>query len=272
MHWRKILIGEWNWKRPLKSLACVYLLLCIVAVFFAEHLIFVPPIPSYAQNLDGLLKLKTTKGEEIAAIHYRAAAGMPTLLFSHGNAEDMGQATVLYQAWHEEGIGVFAYDYPGYGISSGSPTEASCERAIQAAWDHLIASGIPASSIVIVSRSVGGGPGVWLAAHERPAGLVLISPFTSAFAVPIPFPLFPRDRFPNLKRIRAIHAPLLVIHGESDEVIPFSHGRKLVEASAATDKSFIPIPGGGHNDLFEIAGDEIISHTADFARRVASAR
>jgi abhydrolase domain-containing protein 17 len=269
MSWRKRLIGEWNWKRPFKSLLSIYLLLCVVAVFFADHLIFHPPAPSYAPGLERLIRFKTTAGEEIAAVHFPAEKGMPTLLYSHGNAEDLGQAIELYQAWHEEGIGVLAYDYPGYGQSSGSPSEATCERAIQASWDHLIRSGVPASAIVIVSRSVGGGPGVWLASHEKPAGVVLISPFTSAFAVPIPFPLFPRDRFPNLKRIRTIHTPLLVIHGENDEVIPVSHGRKLVEKSPAADKSFVSIPAAGHNDLFMVAGGEIIGKIGAFARRVA---
>ncbi len=269
MNWKKHLIGEWNWKRPFKSLLWIYLILCVVAVFFADHLIFQPPAPSYPPELKGLLHLKTKAGEDIAAVHYPAAKGMPTLLYSHGNAEDLGQSIELYQEWHGQGIGVFAYDYPGYGQSSGSPSESSCERAIQSAWNYLIRSGVAASSIVIVSRSVGGGPGVWLAAHEKPAGVALISPFTSAFAVAIPFPLFPRDRFPNIKRIRTIHSPLLVIHGENDEVIPVSHGRKLLDASPASDKTFVPIPGAGHNDLFEVAGDEIIRQIADFARRAA---
>jgi abhydrolase domain-containing protein 17 len=269
MNWRKVLLGEWNWKRPIKSLLSIYLILCIVAVFFADHLIFVPPAPSYGPDFDGLLHLETKTGESVAAIHHEAAAGMPTILYSHGNAEDLGQALELHQAWHEQGFGILAYDYPGYGCSAGRPNEASCERAIQAAWNHLIRSGVPASSIVIVSRSVGGGPGVWLASQENAAGMVLISPFTSAFAVPFPFPLFPGDRFPNLKRIREIKTPLLVIHGENDEVIPVAHGRNLVEASPAADKSFIPIQGAGHNDLFVVAGDEIIGRIADFARRVA---
>jgi abhydrolase domain-containing protein 17 len=269
MRWRKILLGDWNWKRPLKSLLSIYLILCIVAVFFADRLIFLPPSPSYPHDLDGLIHLKTGPEEGVAAVHFKAAAGMPTILYSHGNAEDLGQSTGLYQEWHGRGLGVLAYDYPGYGCSPGSPTEASCERAIRAAWDHLIRSGVPASSIVIVCRSVGGGPGVWLASHEKPAGVVLISPFTSAFAVPIPFPLLPGDRFPNLKRIREIKTPLLVIHGENDGVIPVSHGRKLVEASPAADKSFVPIQVAGHNDLFVVAGDKIVGKIGDFALRVA---
>lgn len=82
-------------------------------------------------------------------------------------------------------------------------------------------------------------------------------------------PLFPRDRFQNLKLIREMDTPLLVIHGENDEVIPVSHGRKLVDASPASDKAFIPIPDAGRNDLFDFAGDEIIQSIADFARRFA---
>ncbi len=103
----------------------------------------------------------------------------------------------------------------------------------------------------------------------KPAGLVLIAPFTSVFRVAFPFPLFPRDRFQNLKLICEMDTPLLVIHGENDEVIPVSHGRTLVSASAAVDKVFISISDAGHNDLFEVAGDEIVGKVGDFARRVA---
>lgn len=269
MDWKRVLIGKWSWKRPIQSLLSIYLIFLIVAVFFADRLIFIPPAASYESDFNGLLRLTSNSGETIAALYYPAAPGMPTLLYSHGNAEDLGQAFDLYQIWNEAGFGVFAYDYPGYGQSTGKPTEASCKRAIQAAWNHLIAKGVPPKSIVLVSRSVGGGPGTWIASQEHPAGLVLIAPFTSAFAVPIPFPLFPGDRFRNLDLIRDMKTPLLVLHGEHDEVIPNSHGRKLVESSAAGDKAFILIPEAGHNDLFEVAGDDIIRRIAEFSRRVS---
>jgi alpha-beta hydrolase superfamily lysophospholipase len=271
MDWKRILIGKWSWKRPFQSLLSIYLLLGIVAVFFADRIIFVAPAPSYPKELKGLIHLTTAAGERIAALHYPAASGMPTLLYSHGNAEDLGHSLELYQSWSDRGFGILAYDYPGYGHSNGTPDEASCKRAIQAAWDHLAGLGVPAGSVVLVCRSVGGGPGTWLASHENPAGLVLIAPFTSAYAVaiPLPFPVFPRDRFPNLKTIRTLPLPLLVIHGENDEVIPPSHGRKLVEASPGADKAFSLVPDAGHNDLFEIAGDSIIGQVADFADRVA---
>jgi hypothetical protein len=269
MNWKRILIGEWNWKRPFKSLLAIYLMLGVVAVFFTDRILFVPPAPSYDAGLTGLVRLRTGAGEEIAALHYPAAPGMPTLLYSHGNAEDLGQATDLYQAWHDSGFGVFAYDYPGYGQSTGRATESSCQRAIHTAWEHLEKSGVNPGSLVIVGRSVGGGPSTWLASRIKPAGLALIAPFTSVYAVPFRASIFPLDRFPNMKRIAEMHTPLLVIHGETDGVIPSSHGRKLVEASSANDKTFTLIRGAGHNDLFEVAGDAIIRQIADFSRRVS---
>ncbi len=271
MNWKQILIGKWSWKRPFISLASVYLLLGFIAVFFADRVIFIPPTASYSSDYPGLQFLKTSESESIAYIHLPAAAGKPTLLYSHGNAEDLADSQPIYDEFHADGLGVIAYDYPGYGLSTGTPDEAATQRAIMACWRYLTASGIPPSSIIITGRSVGGGPSVWLASQTEPAGLILISPFKSAFttAFDLPFPLFPRDRFPNLKRIRSFDRPLLVIHGENDEVIPVSHGRELVDACASSDKKFHPIAGTRHNDLFQIGGEEIFPLVLDFAERVA---
>lgn len=271
MKWKQILIGKWSWKRPFISLASVYLMLAFVAALFADRLIFIPPPSSYADDHTDLRFLKTSAGESIAFVHLLAAEGMPTLLYSHGNAEDLADSEALYDEFHASGLGVIAYDYPGYGLSTGTPDEASTQRAIMAVWKHLTASGIPPTSIIITGRSVGGGPSVWLASQTEPAGLILISPFKSTFttAFDLPFPLFPRDRFPNLKRIRSFKRPLLVIHGEQDEVIPVSHGRELVDACASPDKKFHPIPGARHNDLFQIGGGVIFPLVRGFAERVA---
>lgn len=258
-------MGSWSWKRFLRSVLSIYLLLLIVAVFFADKLIFFPPEPGYSAEAPGLVMIATPE-EKIAAVYLPADPGKPTILYAHGNAEDLSAAMDLYEEWHQAGLGILAYDFPGYGLSGGSPTEVSCERSAQAAWDLLTTDKkIPASSIVIAARSVGGGPSVWLAAHEKPRGLVLVSSFTSAFAVRLPFPLFPRDRFPSLKRIRGIDCPLLVIHGEKDSLIRISHGRALYEASPAKDKRFIPVPDAGHDDLFAIGGPAITDAIADFA-------
>ncbi|QTN33497.1 alpha/beta hydrolase [Akkermansiaceae bacterium] len=271
MDWKRILIGKWNWKKPFISLGSIYFMLLLTSCFFADQLIFVPPSPSYTSSYPDLGLLKSTRGESIAYVHLPADKGMPTILYSHGNAEDLAQSEIIYEELHARGLGVMAYDYPGYGQSTGTPSEESCQRAIQAAWNHLADTGIPPSSIIIVGRSVGSGPSVWLASREKPAGLALISPFRSAFtaAIPTPVSIFPGDRFPNMGRIRSMHHPLLIIHGEDDRVINVSHGKKLFAASPATDKKLHLIPDAGHNDLFNIAGEEIVDLVGKFAERVA---
>lgn len=255
MDWSHLLLGTWSWYRPLLSLLAIYLLLAAYAVFFAESVIFQPPRPSYDEDLRGLVFFETSAGERIAAIHLEAAPGMPTILYAHGNAEDIGHSRWLYEAWHAAGLGVLAYDYPGYGLSDGSPGEQAANRAALAAWEHLIGQGVPPRSVVVAGRSVGSGPSCWLAARVDAGALVLVSPLTSAYAVMIPTWLFPRDRFRNLRLMPEIRAPLLVVHGEKDGVIPVSHGRRLHEASAAETRVWLPVPDAGHNDLFDVAPD-----------------
>ena len=194
--------------------------------------------------------------------------GKPTLLYSHGNAEDLGGVVPLLSPWHDQGFGIFAYDYPGYGQSTGKPTEASCERAIEAAWSHLTESShVAPATIVVVGRSVGSGPAVWLCTGKQPAGLVLISPMMSVYRVRLPAPIFPGDRFPNLDRMPDIHCPLLVVHGEADSIIRPRHGQRLHQAHPGPDKTLLLIPGAGHNNLFRVGGDEIEQAILGFAER-----
>ena len=268
--WMRRLFGRWSLWRPLQSLAAIYLLLMLVAVFLTDWFLFLPPSASYDRTLPGWLEITGSDGATFSACHLPARPGMPTLLYSHGNAEDIGHNAELFEIWHQQGFGVMAYDYPGYGLSSGKPSEAACERAIEAAWQHLLDRGVAAQSIVLVCRSVGSGPGVWLASRHRPAGLVLIAPFRSVYSVPFRQPIFPRDRFPNERRLRDIDLPLLILHGENDEVVPFHHGQRLLAVSPSADKRLLPIPAAGHNDLFQVAGDAILAEIAAFATRVAT--
>lgn len=272
MNWHRLLLGPWVWWRPLVSLASIYLMLCVVAVFFADRVIFQPPPASYPADAPGLVWIETPDGEKLAVIHLPAESGQPTLLYSHGNAEDIGHSMELFQAWHALGIGVLAYDYPGYGQSSGRATERTTHQAIRAAWQYLLDQKVPRDSVVIVGRSVGSGPSTRLASEVQPAGLVLIAPFTSTFEVALPVKLFPSDRFRNIDLIGAITCPLLVIHGRHDEVVPFSHGQRIFDTSAANQKDLMVIDGAGHNDLFAISGPKIIDAVAQFARIVTAGK
>lgn len=271
MNWKRILIGKWIGKRPLISLASIYLLLALFAMSCADRILFTPPASSYDSSLEGLEKLETAEGESIAFLHIKSAPGKKTLLFSHGNAEDMGQYLDWFEELQDHGFGIAAYDYSGYGQSTGNPSEASCERAISAAWKRLMEKGVKPKEIIIMGRSVGSGPSVWLASSQKhSAGIILLSPFKSAFTTvtPLPFAIFPGDRFPNLQRIKDIDIPLMVIHGTEDRVINYSHGKALYEASPAATKTYHPIEGAGHNDVFQLAGNEVNDLIVRFAKRL----
>lgn len=268
MSWQRWVLGKWDWKRPLKSIAFIYLCLFVVAVFFAEKLIFFPPNSGYTDN-GRLVKFGSSNGDTIAAIDLPGQPGFPTILYTHGNAEDLGTVEDLLQLWNGQGFGVLAYDFPGYSHSTGKSVEKSCEAAILAAWNHLTGTKkLAPSSIVIVGRSVGSGPSVWLAAQKQPGGLLLLSPFTSIYRVPFGVPLFPRDRFPNLERIPQVKCPLLIVHGEADKEIPVKHGRHLFEAATVADKQFLGVPAAGHNDLLKVGSYPVEGAIRKFILRV----
>jgi len=258
------------WLRLIRAGVIAYAALALFACTMADKLIFFPPRTGYVATAPGLVTFQTSKGESIAALNYPAQAGKPTLLYSHGNAEDIGGSVSLYQDWRDDGWGVLAYDYPGYGHSSGRPTAPSAERAIEAAWQFLTTDqGVDPASIILVGRSVGGGPSTSLLAKHRPAGLVLISPFTSAYEVRPPAQHFlPGNRFQNLKRVQKSDVPLLVIHGENDGIIPVSHGRAVFDASPSEQKHFVAITDSGHNDLFYNASPQIMEEIRRFVAQV----
>ncbi|MCB1231124.1 MAG: alpha/beta fold hydrolase [Verrucomicrobiae bacterium] len=269
--WRKWLIGDWNWRRPFKSVGAIYASLLVVAVFFADKLIFVPPSPSYDASAPRLKMIPLDSASSDGSI---AAFWFPppddsaaVLLWTHGNAEDMGNLEPLLEIISGQGVGVMAFDYPGYGLSDGKPTEKGCYDAASAAFRFLTQElSIDPDRILFVGQSVGGGTAVWLAEqHPEARGLVLISPFLSAFRVVLPIPLFPGDRFPNLKRMPNVRIPLLLFHGENDEVISFSHGQKLFDLHPGPRKALVPLPDAGHNDLWSLEFETVLTKMMDFA-------
>ena len=251
VNWKRILIGKWSWKRPFISIAWIYLALLFVALFYADSLIFHPPKSPYPENRTGFLTIEKDGEPPIAAFYLPAAEGMPTLLWSHGNAENLSSVCFAMAGLNEAGYGVLAYDYPGYGESPGKPGEKECYRAINAAYHYLIDDlKLAPEKVILAGQSVGSGPTCWLASRENHGGVILISPFLSAFRVATQIPIFPGDRFPNIRNIKEFSTPLLIIHGDEDEVIPFSHGQRLFELSPSNKKTFVPVSGAGHNDLF----------------------
>jgi abhydrolase domain-containing protein 17 len=248
-----------------------YLAFAAFAWLMADRMMFFPPAASYRSARLPIVMVPTGDGASVATLHLPAPDAALTVLYAHGNAEDLGQLVPLLEEIRRAGFGVLAFDYRGYGVSTGGPpTAAGAVRDIDAVYDHAVKTlGIPPSRLVIYGRSVGSGPATDLAARVPAGGLVLESAFVSAFRVMTKVTLLPFDRFPNLANIRRVQCPVLVIHGTLDEVIPYAHGRRLYEA-ANLPKQSLWIEGAHHNDVAIVAGDRYWSALREFGRTVAA--
>lgn len=222
--WRDRLLGRWSIWRGLRLVAIAYATIAAYAYFWGDRKIFLPPPASYT-NSAAIVRIETADGDRLTASYRPNPEATYTLLYIHGNAEDLGDIEPVLDILYEAGFSIFAYDYRGYGLSEGQPSEQNAYEDVDAAYQYLTQElGISAEAIVVFGRSVGGGSAVDLASREPVAGLILESTFTQAFRVVIPFPLLPFDKFRNLEKITQVSSPVLVIHGVDDATIPVSHG------------------------------------------------
>lgn len=259
------------------ALACATAAVALFAMaHFADRLIFLPPPSSYGPETEGLVMLPTAAGDTVGAIVAPAAAAAATtpaaathaVLFTHGNAEDAGHQGPFLEMYRSLGVTVLAVDYPGYGLSTGDPSEPGAYAAADAALAHLGALGFPPEQVVLHGRSLGGAVVVDVAARQRVAGLILESTFTSAFQVMLPFGGLPGDRFTSLAKLPRVTAPTLVIHGTRDEVIPFGHGERIFRAFPEGQARSWWVEGAGHNDLMWVAGERYWREVASFLGQV----
>lgn len=225
--------------------ALFYTILFLYAWFFSDELLFRPPPPSYRDTSD-IIKLSTYDGINISARHLPNPRAHFTILYSHGNSEDLGGSEDALMTLRKMGVAVFAYDYEGYGTSQGVPSEHHVYRDIDAAYDYLTGTlGVPPERIIAYGFSAGGGPAVDLASRKPLAGLIVESTFTSAFRVYLPIQVLPFDKFDNLEKIAGVSRPVLILHGTADSVIPVQHAELLFHA-AHEPKRLILFDGVDH--------------------------
>jgi uncharacterized protein len=181
------------------------------------------------------------------------------VLLCHGNAGNIGDRVLHAALLCAVGLDVLLFDYRGYGRSSGRPTEEGTYLDARAAREVMLAQPeVDAARVVYLGESLGGAVALELALEHPPAGLVLQSTFTSVRDMarrhyPVVPPGAVPDAYPSLTRIASLTAPLLVLHGERDDIVPVSHGRALL-AAASGPKHLHVFPDLGHNDLVPAAG------------------
>jgi fermentation-respiration switch protein FrsA (DUF1100 family) len=217
--------------------------------------------------------IATDDGVRLNAWFLANSSSPMVLLWFHGNATNIGQQLDELETYSRLGTNILALDYRGYGKSEGSPDEAGVYRDAEAAYRYLVDQRrFTPASIIVYGHSLGGAVAVDLAARHECGGLIVESSFTNTgemarrmFHVPF-IEHLPRSRFDSLAKIARVRAPILVIHGTRDQVIPFSMGQRLYEA-APEPKSFLSVEGGEHDSIFTSGGEKYWEHLQAFVNR-----
>lgn len=240
-----------------------------------SQLVFQPPDPSYVfqppdvrcvggypQHIEITSDwLTTERGEIIAAEFIRNRDAHFTVLFSHGNAEDLGfvRDDFILKSMELQ-VNILIYDYSGYGRSTGTPTESNVYADIMAAYKFLRDTlQIPWQRIVLMGRSLGTAPCTYLASRTPVRGVILQSPMLSIYRVPFKLRFtLPGDLMCNCDRVRQVRCPMLIMHGMRDELVPWWHGYRLYELRRrkGLDCEKFIVPHADHNNFEQQAGDE----------------
>jgi hypothetical protein len=220
-------------------------------MYFPETVHTAPAAAGFSEASE--LTLTSADGERIVAWYVPPNGNKPIILYFHGNGGALRYRVDRFKKLIADGIGLLAIEYRGYGGSTGSPSEpgliADGEAAYAFAWARY-----PVTQIVLWGESLGTGVAVALAA-EKPVGRVILeAPFTSAAAVAanhywyLPVALLMKDQFHSEQRIGKVTAPLLILHGVKDQVVPYAMGERLFEL-ANQPKHIVRFLDGGHEDL-----------------------
>lgn len=279
-----------------KTMITVLIVIPVLAVLFVlamrwlePRMIYFPGPPPERTPADAGMRFEEVQftardGETLKGWWLPARnSGAPVMLYFHGNAGTREDRLEILQGMVNAGISVFIFDYRGYGGSSGRPSEAGLILDGEAAFDWLAGhlGGVP---VFLLGHSLGGAVAAQTALTRKSAGLILESAFTSVpdmaqRTLPLPRALLRmlvKTRFNNREALRQYKGPLLIIHGDMDEVVPFWMGKALFEASATpatpVGKRFQAVAGGHHNDIMLVAGAEYWRWLREFAARALASR
>jgi uncharacterized protein len=254
---------------PLIGFAAVaYAALVAGLFFFQRQLLYLPD--RTRPELLGLeqlgvreIALSTEDGLSLLAWYLPARPGRPVIAYFHGNGGHIGYRVERLLRFAREGYGVLMTEYRGYGGNPGAPSETGFYADGRAALGFLDHEAIAATRLVLYGESLGSGVAVELAVQHEIAGLILEAPFTSVAEVAqCHFPYVPAsrlvtDRFDSLSRIGKLRAPILVLQGERDRVVPVRFGRALLEAAPEPKEGWFA-PEAGHEDLAHYGGLDVV--------------
>ena len=225
------------------------------------------PPPGWAGGAEEVW-MECEDGVRIHGLWWPEPEGAPVILFFHGNAQEVYSWSLMHEELAPVGCRLLLIDYHGYGKSGGEPHEAGLYMDGRASLQWLRERGVDDAEIIVFGKSLGGGVACEIAQERKFKALVLESTFTSLARVARKlFPFFPPgvplgEVYDSVGKIANTRSPILVIHGEMDELIPVGEGLDLF-AAAPEPKELYLVSGAGHNDVSLVAGNE-------YARRIAS--
>jgi fermentation-respiration switch protein FrsA (DUF1100 family) len=252
---------------PLLGFAAAYAALVGGLYLFQRQLLYLPDrtrpeLMGLAQLGVREIMLQTEDGLPLLSWYLPPRQGRPVIAYFHGNGGHIGYRAERLLRFSREDYGVLMLEYRGYGANPGSPSEAGFYVDGRAALAFLDREGMAPSRLVLYGESLGSGVAVTLAAQYQAAGLILEAPPTSVAEVAqchfpyVPAALLVTDRFDSLSRIGKVKAPLLVLHGERDRVVPVRYGRALLEAASEPKEGWFA-PEAGHEDLARYGGLDV---------------
>lgn len=268
-------------KSLLFSIAVAYVIVAILLFVFQRNLLYFPdgvrPTPA-AFGVADMRPVELHTADGIALLAWwkpPASPNSPVMVFFHGNAGHIGYRGHKVRPYLDRGWGVLLVAWRGYSGNGGAPSETGLYEDGRAALRYLAGEGISPSRLVLYGESLGSGVAVQMATEGPAAAVVLEAPFSSiAEVAQARFPVFParlllRDRFDSIGKIARIRAPLLVVHGKRDEVIPLRFGRRLFEA-AVEPKAARFLDRAGHNDLYQHGGQNFVVQFVEKILKTAS--
>jgi fermentation-respiration switch protein FrsA (DUF1100 family) len=266
---RKLLVGDFTIMRLVGSLVFIYVTVLLFAYFFADRFVFPRKKSSYSDSPE-IIKIRVGDGVSLSALYLEATGSEFTILYSHGNGEDIGDLREIFETFQSAGYSVFAYDYRGYGTSGGKVSEKSFYKDAMRVYNYMVNElKKPPEKIIALGRSIGGAAAIDIANKEKVAGVILEGAFTSAFRVVMPIVPFPFDKFNNIDKIDKVRCPVLFIHGREDTIVPFSHGLSLFEKANEPKLSFW-VEDAGHNDLFSVADVKYWEVLREFKKMISN--
>lgn len=252
-------------------------LLFLVAYWYQSHLLYIPDNKEFrATPADiGLNyeEIRLTTRDQVTIHGWLVSVDKPrgVILFCHGNAGNISHRLDSLQLLANLGFSIFIFDYRGYGKSEGKPTEEGTYLDAQAAYDYLLGEkGEDPKRIVLFGRSLGVAVASYIGSRYQCGALILESGFTSVPELAqqlypfLPEILLTKFSYNSVANLKDVVRPTLIVHSKDDEMIPFSHGRKLYEA-ANEPKRFLEMKGG-HNDGFYVTGKPYFDGLDQFLR------